>query len=395
MNTMRIEACPRQYHLSAFLRIKVLLLMAGIAITLAGCQFPNVMTEPAAPIDGKSVGYTLSENQPVQKAASKPVLDPNTPGMLRFSHQQHIVDNGMTCDACHVIGANGRPGRPDHTACTSCHEIDETNPTADCLKCHVLSAEHQAAGSFEEIAVTRVPASGKFQFNHSSFTDVSVCISCHNKAEGSQKSTDNLRGDHSTLFPGVKKTGANPDQCSQCHTDINRNTPPSSHKDPGFTRQHGAMSKGADGTLCSACHSPSQCQNCHQQTKPESHIRPEWTHSHGKVGMFDKSSCYLCHNEQACRTCHSTEMPKDHTNFFRRRSHGNIAAVSRDRCLVCHKQDYCEACHVGSSPRVTKQPFHTPGSNCLTCHSPASGIRPLRRHGPLPLDSCMKCHRFD
>jgi len=374
----------------------VFLSMPLALLWLAGCQLPRVVKESAPSPSSPSVGAGLTEDW--GGAAGSPVKatpDPNTPGLQRFSHEQHVTENELECAVCHEIGESGRPKMPDHEVCSGCHDINETEPSADCLTCHVLSQQQVQDEAFADIAVRRVPEQGEFQFNHSSFAgEPGVCANCHKQAPGSLVATDNLRGDHGSLFPALREKGFDTKNCTTCHVSMGKNTPPPSHSNPGFLQHHGAEYRTMGSSYCMTCQVEKQCQTCHEQTQPTSHLRPEWTRSHGKMGQVDEEKCQMCHNEQSCKICHSSQMPQDHTNFFRRRSHGNIAAINRDRCLVCHKQDYCQACHIGAAPLMTPQPFHVAGAACLACHSPASAVRPLRRHGPLPQASCLNCHRF-
>jgi hypothetical protein len=320
---------------------------------------------------------------------------PNTPGFLKFNHQLHVVDQGIACSDCHTFGADGKPGMPDHDVCVTCHEINTDEPSQECAFCHVYSQQEIASQAWIDVSVKHPPKADTFQFNHSEVAgDAAACVNCHKAANTSKQTTDSVGGNHSTLFPEIRKRGGNPDNCALCHASISRQNPPGWHRRPDFQQTHGKEAQRINEGQCLMCHTQRQCQTCHEQTKPQSHIRPEWRVSHGKIGAVDQKACQLCHTEQACKTCHQTQMPRDHTNFFRRRSHGKIASWNRERCLVCHKQDYCESCHVGSAPGITKRPFHTSGTPCLVCHSPASAVRPLRRHGPLPEGSCLKCHRF-
>jgi len=369
-------------------------------VWLSGCHLmpANNTYAPAVETPGSSIGATTlaSPEYHATKAATTK-LNPETPGFLKLNHQLHIVEQGISCEDCHSISSSGRPEFPDHDTCSVCHDIDIDNPNEDCMLCHVLEPADVAAGAFEEIEVIHVPEhTREFQFDHTPFaSDSETCAQCHTQVGSSVLTTDNNRGDHETLFPGVKAVGGDVENCQICHTEMSANQPPSSHLRPGFMKTHGQDYLHGEQGLCLNCHAQNDCDTCHSQTPPESHSRPEWTHSHGKLGTFDEDQCLMCHSDQSCQECHMSTMPKDHTNFFRRRSHGKIASWDRDRCMTCHKQDYCEACHVGSAPLVVAQPFHTPGADCLQCHSPASPVRPLRRHGPLPNDSCLKCHQFE
>ncbi|MCA9411861.1 MAG: hypothetical protein KC931_07160 [Candidatus Omnitrophica bacterium] len=379
--------------------IVVALCLPMTLVWLTGCHMtPSANYSISSDVPGSSVGSSFLASPKAAPAMSKVKMDPNSPGSLKLNHHNHIVEQGISCEDCHAIGATGRPEFPDHDTCSICHDIDIDNPGEDCMLCHVLDPADVAAGAYEEIMVLHVPEhTSDFHFDHSAFAeDSDTCTQCHTGVSSSELSTDDNRGNHDTLFPAVRSLGLDPQNCQLCHSEMSKTQPPSSHLRPGFLKTHGQDFMGGDQSMCLNCHAQNDCDTCHSQTPPESHSRPEWAHSHGKLGhSFNKDQCLMCHSDQSCQECHMSTMPKDHTNFFRRRSHGKIASWDRDRCMNCHKQDYCQACHVGSSPKVTSQPFHTPGADCLNCHSPASPVWPLKRHGPLPNDSCLKCHQFE
>lgn len=373
------------------------ILVTATVVGLSGCQLPPVGQEQVPVVHAvqpvtqqHSIGQGLVPS-PV-RLKSKP--DPNTPGFMRVNHSLHVTDQGIECSACHEIQDTGTPSMPDHDVCSTCHEIDIDNPGEDCAMCHVMSQEAIAAGDWFDISPVHPPKVDEFQFNHTGLDEAS-CTSCHKEAPTSTSTADFLGGNHATLFPELRKRGMDPTNCALCHSSISSQNVPDWHRRPDFHSTHGQEVQRIQEGLCLTCHTQKQCQTCHEQTPPESHKRPEWVHSHGKVGTFDEKACLLCHTEQSCTTCHQQQMPRDHNNFFRRRSHGQIAAWDRDRCMVCHKQDYCEACHIGSAPTIPKEDFHTSSTPCLVCHSPGSGVAPLRRHGPLPEESCLKCHRFE
>jgi hypothetical protein len=360
-------------------------------IWLAGCQLPQVVKEnvPQGPVH--SVGAHLVDGGMYVRTKQ----DPNTPGFLKFNHKLHAVDQGIECIACHEISSTGKPGLPDHDVCVTCHEIKVDEPSDECALCHVLSPQQTQAGAWTDISVTQPKKVDTFQFDHKAFAnDPTVCVSCHKAATTSEFVTDSVAGDHTTLFPEVRKHGITTEHCATCHSTINQQNPPGWHRRPDFRETHGKECQRINEGICFNCHGKNDCQTCHEQTKPQSHQRPEWLHSHGKVGTFDQKACTMCHSDQTCKACHNIEMPRDHTNFFRTRSHGKIASWNRERCLVCHKQDYCESCHIGAAPGIPAAGFHFAGTPCLICHSPSSPTHPLRRHGPLPEESCLKCHRF-
>lgn len=392
---------PHNRPLKAFLE-QGLCILAGLSLPLGlvwltGCHLmPSPSYQPVVENAGPSIGASALGGPKAAASVVKAKANPETPGFLKLNHHLHIVEQGISCEDCHSVGASGRPTFPDHDTCSVCHDIDIDNPSSDCMLCHVLDPASVAAEDWMAVEVVHSPEhEGKFQFDHTPYaSDAESCAKCHTEVTGSKSSTDDLRGTHDTLFPALQSLGMNTQDCQLCHTEMSGSQPPSSHMRPGFLQSHGAEYQ-SDPQMCMTCHAQNDCDTCHRTMEPQSHQRPEWLHSHGKLGTFNEQQCMMCHSDSSCQECHATTMPKDHTNFFRTRSHGKIAEWDRDRCMVCHKQDYCEACHIGAAPKVVSQPFHTPGADCLLCHSPASPVRPLRRHGPMPNESCLKCHQFE
>lgn len=158
---------------------------------------------------------------------------------------------------------------------------------------------------------------------------------------------------------------------------------------------------------CWMCHKEEKCQSCHATNQPPSHQAAGWSKTHGlQSAAIGRRQCQICHQENACQSCHQTQAPADHNNFWRQHGHGQTSALARDRCQVCHKEDFCIACHVGNSPQPPRESYHVPGADCLSCHSPAAAagpaprppgqlLHPMYKHGPLPGDSCLKCHQLN
>jgi len=182
-------------------------------------------------------------------------------------------------------------------------------------------------------------------------------------------------------------------ECAACHDDgRTRETKPAWH-DLAWSRNHGQYIrkfgfKADNKSTCTLCHAESQCTSCHQQEKPRNHNEFWRLKGHGLAVGLDRSRCFACHRgADFCERCHAQTQPLDHTALW--------GAPGNRHCLNCHLPitsagaQRCSSCHTGtpshaSAPAQPANALHTPGANCLNCHSPL-------RH-PDNGTSCAVCH---
>ncbi|MEI6207102.1 MAG: hypothetical protein WCP20_09985 [Desulfuromonadales bacterium] len=133
----------------------------------------------------------------------------------------------------------------------------------------------------------------------------------------SMKSVPGLPESHSeTLAPGQQIN------CSECHNDQNKGAMKSltsfSHTKV-FVKNHRYYAS-TDDRLCSVCHRPSFCADCHTgqvEMKPsvkygyrpdrELPHRGNFMTLHKIEGKIDPAGCYRCHgraNNERCVACH-------------------------------------------------------------------------------------------
>jgi hypothetical protein len=275
-----------------------------------------------------------------------------------FSHQQHVVENEIECSVCHQ-GTDGDMSMPGHEVCSNCHEIDEANPSAECLLCHKAKTPNEIQ---EQYGVQTDVEENEIVFSHKTHIYMDAkCDTCHigmSRAATSAKSAQ----------PPLQA-------CLGCHND-----------------------ETAPLKDCSICHIESSPINATHKL--------DWEAQHGLESKFGNSKCMVCHQQSSCIACHQDTKPKDHTNTFRKVTHGAEAAWNRTRCMACHQEDFCDRCHDEAQPRSHKGGWTTgPTRHCFQCHfppgsSPCSACHeeaphpsaPASPHPPFVGFDCAACH---
>jgi hypothetical protein len=154
-------------------------------------------------------------------------------------------------------------------------------------------------------------------------------------------------------------------RCDGCHTDLYRygiDEIALIDHGPGFLRRHGEPAR-ADSRLCSQCHDPSYCEDCHLSAP----------------GMqLEVIEPMLQHRDFIHRG-----------DFISR--HGIEADLERGTCARCHGTPFCDDCHQqsGVGGGVGAASPHPPG--WLDPVSPFGHARAARRD----LMSCVSCHEAD
>jgi hypothetical protein len=166
-----------------------------------------------------------------------------------------------------------------------------------------------------------------------------------------------------------------------------------------------------DPTYCATCHASSFCISCHQNRRPDSHLKG-WLKIHGAVSTSRPEYCQVCHppGNKLCSSCHKVML---HTPDWLTK-HRQVPAPQQKLCSQCHAPDYCASCHKGGKPASHKSPdwLHTHAKashiGCETCHTTAfcsschTGAKPashqqdwMARHGKQGKGhkaDCLVCH---
>ncbi|GAB4256308.1 MAG: hypothetical protein Kow0092_02280 [Deferrisomatales bacterium] len=254
---------------------------------------------------------------------------------LRFDHKLH--EGEAACADCHRGAA-----RAGHPACTACHDIDEHNPSRDCLTCHTQ-------GDYR-VEAARPASYADVRFDHDTHADVD-CTRCHPSASRSTWAADSNLPSMGTCLACHDGDEA-PAGCATCHEKLRRDVRPRSHT-PAWTRSHGEAGR-LEGESCAWCHGEKACADCHATARPASHT-PAWKNSgHGIAADLDREPCAACHRADECSRCHRTR-PASHFGVnFRiplEEGQGHAGLVSRRggarSCRVCHEASFCLTCHPG------------------------------------------------
>jgi hypothetical protein len=248
--------------------------------------------------------------------------------VLSFSHSEHVRAASGDCVQCHVDAGIGGPTlRPRMGVCLGCHEHREQFDTNRCEPCHV---DLKNEGTLPEDHLAHGP---NFLREHGlkAAADPTLCANCHSER-----------------------------QCAGCHAgDLNPITPERmAFSDPfsagvhraGFLARHAEEARGDPG-LCTTCHAPSACTECHREKRLEASapssrnphppgwvsISPSGPNEHGRATWRDPMSCETCHGgagEALCVGCHQVGAPggNPHPPGW---SPGRSAKTSAP-CVRCH-----------------------------------------------------------
>lgn len=308
---------------------------------------------------------------------------------LRFNHVLHVEDMGLACEDCHGDVTAGDIQTPDHDTCIDCHEdiIDADIAEDTCGTCHV-EKDLDMIGMEES---PEAPTTGAFR--HSEALE-GQCATCHGGVLDADAEfvAVTTRDD---ILAMRRKAHASNQPCQSCHENLDENWVPDSHAG-NWEKLHGPHAR-VEEELCQTCHLEQTCDECHQQTPPQSHNNLFRVRTHGIEARWNRESCQTCHMDDFCASCHMEVEPVSHGAGWQQR-----------HCLNCHaSQDAgsgCETCHPNSieTHDLTMPAFH---SNLLEvscflsgCHGPADGGAGIRlmpsRHPFLDPGECLNCHRL-
>ncbi len=254
-------------------------------------------------------------------------------------------------------------GEHKQLSCESCHSNQEFEKgRTECVSCHLGKDKHLGLFGTECKDCHQEKGWSKTRFDH--FRDANFrlkhqhkeisCEGCHRTGlplELPNQCVDCHKVDDA-------HQGANGDDCSQCHSEINWNKTQFDHsKDTDFSL-NGAHLK----VNCAGCHrisskntsnistvAGSECKDCHTDIAPHD----------GKLG----EDCGGCHNEISWSQ--DVLFSHDFSTFPLSGAHQDLP------CELCHQDKNfndaatkCESCHVGDD--VHKGSL---GKSCANCHN--------------------------
>ncbi|RUM86982.1 MAG: hypothetical protein DSZ24_07245 [Thermodesulfatator sp.] len=264
---------------------------------------------------------------------------------IKFSHQLHVEENGISCDQCHPKQEDGTMGLPTMDTCSDCHEIDLDNPSEKCLMCHTS----RSASKDYEVSPLSKPMSYKdLNFSHEYHEDLDVeCSFCHIGIE-KNKDLGTLKYPTMDVCTQCHNGEEAPAECETCHKVIRKDRPPANHGGD-WTFLHGREARVSE-RVCHYCHQKNMCQECHQREKPRDHQTFVWKiEDHGEEATHDRRRCVVCHSAGFCSDCHR-QMPPSHKRadwlaFDVHNGHAQAARRNFRSCKVCHETSECVRCH--------------------------------------------------
>ena len=332
-------------------------------------------------------------------AACAEILGIRPPGRRPFDHRSHVL-KGIGCNRCHAgIAAAGEDGPlhlPTQADCTSsgCH--DKPHDEGTCLRCHSIPAARAGV----------IAARHDLTFQHKKHMPRvhGNCMRCHLDIE---TGADILRPRMATCG-GCHNHGEQivTNQCSPCHKNLrDEGNKPEDHliHTGNFLREHGVRA-AADRQSCANCHAEKFCVSCHGVSVPKLPERLKFDDPrgagihragfksrHAEEARADPGLCTTCHTPKACSDCHNREklLPgaggkSPHPSGWlgvpgQRNDHGRAAWREPEICAACHSgagEMLCVGCHkvgaVGGNPHVAGFTSRKPKTDrpCRLCHMP-------------------------
>lgn len=321
---------------------------------------------------------------------------------IRFEHGPHLLA-GVSCVRCHA-GADPstdashetpeeRPLLPSEESCRTCHDDEDDG----CPTCHTEPAR----------AATYPRPRGDIRFDHAQHEDAEVgrCVRCHGGADPAIARTfQPRRPPMSTCTNSCHADDMRAMRCDGCHQDLSSYSVDEIiliDHGLGFLDRH-AIPARTDSALCTQCHEPTFCEDCHlsAQGAPLEAWAPAQAHRdfvhrgdflarHGTESGFERGTCARCHGVSYCDGCHQASQvggsvapgsphPPGWLDPLSPTGHARAARRDLLSCASCHESDaerLCTTCHgVGGAAGNP----HPPGFG--------GGMDPLR-HGV-----CRACH---
>lgn len=337
-----------------------------------------------------------------------PVVFPEQAMPLRFNHQKHVKQLGMSCATCHGTAKTSQQASdsllPPATRCDGCHgtnhrnlsavTTDEPRALGQCNFCHV----GYDAKKPNVVARVLVPKPN-LRFNHQKHVTGQrmACARCHGKVEELTLATRDQ-------LPRMK-------ECVTCHVLGSGDgrggqpdrAPLNAKAAPGVAR---AKASGA----CTTCHLSEASGMLTTSFKSGKLLPPPWLNDAGHGADFierhklvagdDSKFCANCHQERFCVGCHDGNVRprRIHPNDFLSQ-HPIAARQDNPRCTSCHQQQsFCLTCHQRSGVAMSgpvgnfagRGRFHPPKS--VWTDGPRSGSHHAWE-AERNLNACVSCHQ--
>jgi hypothetical protein len=359
--------------------------LSGIALTCA-CLLACLLAlfSPAAATPAPSPlaqAFRPPGSLPGDGGPSRAIFPPQILG-IRFNHQRHVLELGMSCTTCHEKARTSRNAAdsllPPATRCDGCHGSDHRGTPVSagdsaigaCAYCHTGYRE----GDGTRVALQDIPPPN-LRFDHAVHATRGIgCARCHGAVERTTLATADqlprMRGCFDCHVSELKRPGVPSRACTTCHL-------------------------AERGTLL-------KTQFASGELLPPAWLRdsehgPDWIERHKHVAGNDSRFCANCHTERSCSACHDGQVRprRVHPNDFLS-MHSVAARQNQPACTSCHQQQsFCLSCHQRSgvtltAPLATKRGrFHPPQSLWTDgARGPGHHAWEAQRN----LNACVSCH---
>lgn len=393
---------------------------------------PGGYTSGLAPMPGDAE-VPLEWMPPGTKASPIPsdeIFPPQTIP-LRFNHKKHVTELKQTCKSCHAeaykSGSVNDRLLPRAALCDSCHDVDHsdlasvkagTDANGQCSFCHL----GDGAGAGGKVAAVVLPHAN-LRFPHDKHLARNIqCGQCHGQIGELELATRDHLPRMAGCFTCHNMSGAAQGEakgeCAVCHLtrpdgrllqafSTGDLLPPrwlhNAAHTPDWIERHKSVA-GANSALCSSCHTPQYCVDCHDGKVRPRKVHPnDWLSMHPQAARQDNPRCVSCHQQQTfCADCHRrTGVARDVAGGNRpagrrfhppptewtlaprsAKHHAWEAERNLNACVSCHTERDCAACHAtrglsggqGVNPHPLgfedkcKAAFARNPRPCLVCH---------------------------
>ena len=260
---------------------------------------------------------------------------------MSFDHRAHLEEYvpGTECITCHLPDAPSIV--PEKKVCLDCHEQDVADATGlGAIKTHgpvwALNHRSEAKGNAIDCAACH---------------QQDFCLECHKSGFADEQGSfsNNMINVHSSDFHITHPIAARTDQqlcsschepqfCNECHSEFRfrtgRASGPSHRRvfDLGLNGNIDAIHAGMDASVnCDACHDP-------QSVSPSFH---DWSLGHAREARRSLATCQACHPAgDVCLRCHSAKGGVVGFN-----PHGDGWGDRQDRLNDASTGRTCRKCH--------------------------------------------------
>jgi hypothetical protein len=391
-------------------RPDLLLLLTFLSAFVAWCSSGPVLAGsaalPAASASAMTADDASDALRPPGSAANddgpSPVIFPEQALPLRFDHQKHVKQLGMSCTTCHGAAKTSQNSAesllPPATRCDGCHGTNHRNLSAvtsdepralgQCNFCHVGYDKKKP----NVVARVLLPKPN-LRFNHQKHVTGQriACGRCHGKVEELKLATRDQ-------LPRMQ-------ECVTCHV-LGSAGGQSAPASLGAKAAPRARASGA----CTTCHLSEPNGMLTTAFKSGKLLPPPWLHDAGHGSDFierhkliagdDSRFCANCHQERFCVGCHDGNVRprRIHPNDFLSQ-HPVAARQDNPRCTSCHQQQsFCLTCHQRAGVAMSGPIGNFAGRGRF--HPPKSvwteGPRSASHHAweaERNLNACVSCHQ--